>query len=247
MRDEWDWAVFPFFTNAHVTATRLRSDDSSLGETGFPLDDDKLSETLRAYNEAADWYASCTKAFPEKSTLRDEMSWLATHTAGPILDAGTGAGRDAAYLANFDRTVIALDASAPLLSHVPKIRNIINRIGDVRHLWMESDSIGAIWCSAVLLHLKRDDALRALREFFRVLRPDGLAEVSVKEGTGQASSPMPCHPWLMRHFYFYQGEELKELARRAGLEVVKTWTEDEMDSSQVVQRWVKLLLRKPSK
>jgi ubiquinone/menaquinone biosynthesis C-methylase UbiE len=87
--------------------------------------------------------------------------------------------------------------------------------------------------------------LSALREFFRVLKPEGLAEVSVKEGTGQASSPMPDHPWLRRHFFFYEGEELNELARRAGLKVEKTWTEDEMDSSQVVQRWVKLRLRKP--
>lgn len=245
MRDEWDWAVFPFLTNAHVTATRLRPDDSSLGGTGFTLSDDNLSETLRAYNEAADWYASCTRSFPAKSSLRDEMTWLAAHTAGPILDAGTGAGRDAAYLAHFDRTVIALDASEPLLAHVPKAKNIRSMVGDVRRLLqLDSGSIGAIWCSAVLLHLRRDDVLRALREFFRVLKPDGFAEISVKEGTGQASSPMPCHPWLRRHFFFYESEELIELARCAGLRVVRTWTEDEVDSSQVVQRWVKLLLQK---
>jgi ubiquinone/menaquinone biosynthesis C-methylase UbiE/diadenosine tetraphosphate (Ap4A) HIT family hydrolase len=245
MRDEWDWAAFPFLTNAHVTTTKLRPGDSSPGGAGFTLDDDELGETLRAYDEAADWYAACTSAFPETSSLRDEMSWLAAHSDGPILDAGSGAGRDAAYLAKFHRTVIALDASAPLLSHVPKRKNISNVVGDVRRLLLDNDSIGAIWCSAVLLHLRRDDVLSALREFFRVLKPEGLAEVSVKEGTGQASSPMPDHPWLRRHFFFYEGEELNELARRAGLKVEKTWTEDEMDSSQVVQRWVKLRLRKP--
>jgi SAM-dependent methyltransferase/diadenosine tetraphosphate (Ap4A) HIT family hydrolase len=245
MRDEWDWALFPFFTNAQITATKLRPDTLPIDGTGFSLDDVDLGETLRAYNEAADWYASCTKTFPEKSTLRDEMGWLAAHTSGPILDAGTGAGRDAAYLAGFERSVIALDASARLLEHVPKKRNITNKLGDIRHLFLDNDSIGAIWCSAVLLHLRRDDILKALEEFFRVLKSDGLAEVSVKEGTGHASSPMPCHPWLRRHFFFYEADELRELARRAGLEIVKTWTEDEMDSSRVVQRWVKLLLRKP--
>ena len=245
MKDEWDWAVFPFLTNARVTATKLRPNTLPPDETGFTLEDVKLSETLRAYNEAADWYASCTKTFPEKSGLCCEMNWLAAHTAGLILDAGTGAGRDAAYLAGFNRPVIALDASAPLLSHVPRIQNIRNIVGDVRRLLLENDSVGAIWCSAVLLHLRKDDVLRSLREFCRVLKSDGLAEVSVKEGTGHSSSPMPCHPWLRRHFFFYEADELKELAHRAGLEVVRTWTEEEMDSSRVVQRWVKLLLRKP--
>jgi SAM-dependent methyltransferase len=243
--DEWDWALFPFLGNAQVTATRLRRDKLPFDETGILLDDTSLIETLRAYNEAADWYASHTSAFPEKSCLRDEMDWLAGHTGGPILDAGSGGGRDAAYLAHFERKVIALDASAPLLEHVPKRKNIRTMVGDVRRLLLEANSVGAIWCSAVLLHLRREDVLRAFREFFRVLTTGGLAEISVKEGTGHASSPMPDHPWLRRHFFFYEAEDLKRLAHLAGLEVVRTWSEEEADSSLVVQCWVKLLLRKP--
>jgi SAM-dependent methyltransferase/diadenosine tetraphosphate (Ap4A) HIT family hydrolase len=243
--DEWDWALFPFLDNAQLTATRLRRDKLPLDETGILPDDANLIETLRAYNEAADWYASHTSTFSEKSCLRDEMDWLADHTGGPILDAGSGGGRDAAYLARFERKVIALDASAPLLEHVPKRKNIRKMVGDVRRLLLEANSVGAIWCSAVLLHLRREDVLRALREFFRVLTAGGLAEISVKEGTGHASSPMPDHPWLRRHFFFYEEEELKKLAHLAGLDVVRTWNEEEVDSSLVVQCWVKLLLRKP--
>jgi len=243
--DEWDWALFPFLGNAQVTATRLRRDKLPLGETGIPPDDANLSETLRAYNEAADWYASQTSTFSEKSSLRDEMDWLAGHTGGPILDAGSGAGRDAAYLARFERKVIALDASAPLLEHVPRCENIQRRVGDVRHLQLEANSVGAIWCSAVLLHLQREDVLKTLREFSRVLIAGGLAEISVKEGTGHASIPMPDHPWLRRHFFYYEIEELKQLAHLAGLDVVRAWTEEEVDSSLDVQCWVKLLLRKP--
>ena len=216
---------------------RLRQDELSF--------DAELNETLSAYDAAADWYASHTSTFPEKSSLRTEMDWLADHTDGAILDAGAGGGRDAAYLAGLDRQVIALDASKPLLEHVPRRKNIRTIVGDVRDMQVATASMGAIWCSAVLLHLDREDVLRSLGEFFRVLRRDGLAEVSVKEGSGHASSPMPGYPRLRRHFFFYEADDLKQLARLAGLEVVKTWTEEEVDSALVVQRWVKVLLQKP--
>jgi SAM-dependent methyltransferase/diadenosine tetraphosphate (Ap4A) HIT family hydrolase len=241
----WDWALFPFLANAQLTATKLRCDKLSLDETGVLVADLELVETLRAYNEAADWYAARTDRFPDKSTLRTEMTWLADHTGGPILDAGAGAGRDSAYLASFERSVIALDASAPLLAHVPKRKNISSMVGDVRRLLLDNNSVGAIWCSAVLLHLRREDVLRTFREFFRVLKIDGLVEISVKGGTGHASSAMPDHPWLRRHFFFYECGELKELANEAGLDVVRSWTEKEVDSSLVSQRWIKLLLRRP--
>jgi SAM-dependent methyltransferase/diadenosine tetraphosphate (Ap4A) HIT family hydrolase len=246
-QDEWDWAAFPFLANAQLTANRLSRDKLSFEEADLNPGDAELNETLNAYSEAAGWYASHTSTFPEKSSLRDEMDWLADHTDGLILDAGAGGGRDAAYLAGLERPVIALDASAPLLAYAPQHKNIRKVVGDVRKLLIESNSIGAVWCSAVLLHLGRDDVLRALREFFRVLRRGGLAEVSVKEGTGHASSPLPGYPRLRRHFFFYEGDDLKQLARLAGLEVVRTWTEEEVDSALVVQRWVKVLLRKPPK
>jgi len=234
---EWDWALFPFFPNAQLTAMRLRQDELSF--------DAELNETLSAYDAAADWYASHTSTFPEKSSLRTEMDWLADNTDGAILDAGAGGGRDAAYLADLERPVIALDASKPLLDHVPPRKNISTVVGDVRNMQLATASIGAVWCSAVLLHLGREDVLRSLREFFRVLRRGGLAEVSVKEGNGHASSTMPGYPRFRRHFFFYEADDLKQLARRAGLEVVKTWTEEEVDSALVVQRWVKVLLQKP--
>jgi SAM-dependent methyltransferase/diadenosine tetraphosphate (Ap4A) HIT family hydrolase len=243
-RDEWDWALFPFMENARLTVTRLRRDDLSCADAHPSLTEAELNETLKAYNSAADWYASRTRTFPEDSSLKAEMDDLAAHTTGPILDAGAGAGRDSVYFANLGRRVIAVDASAALLRHIPVNPKIEVILGDVRALPLETASVGGIWCSAVLLHLGREDAIKALREFFRVLRPGGLAQVSVKEGTGHASSPMASDVELRRHFFFYEGDDLKQLANLACFRVIKTWTEEEVDSAATVQRWVKVLLEK---
>lgn len=244
-KDEWDWALFPFLANVRLTATKLRRDQLSLEEAAPYWRDAELAETMNAYNAAASWYASRTKDFPKNTSLCAEMEWLVKHTEGRILDAGAGGGRDAGYFARLGRSVIALDASPALLAHVPPLENVSSIVGDVREIPLEDDYVGAIWCSAVLLHLGRDDALRALREFSRVLRPTGLAQISVKEGSGYASSPMAGRHDLRRHFFFYEGDDLKQLARLAGFDVIRTWTEEEEDSAATVQRWVKVLLRKP--
>lgn len=243
--EEWDWAACPYFANAQFTAMRLRWDELQATELDTRLGDTELRETLAAYESGADWYAAQTKEFPPGSTLPTEIAWLADHTDGPILDAGTGAGRDALLFSKFGRLVIALDASVNLLSHIPPNPRVVRVAGDVRCLPFPSASVGAVWCSAVLVHFGRDDVLRALKEIARVLVSGGLAQVSVKEGSGHSSSMMTGNGVNRRHFFYYELDDLSQLSSLAGLEVVRTWTEDERDASATVQRWVKALLHRP--
>jgi diadenosine tetraphosphate (Ap4A) HIT family hydrolase/SAM-dependent methyltransferase len=243
--DEWDWGLFPFLDNVRLTATRLRRDELPFAEAGLHLGDTELAETLKAYTAAADWYASRTADFPIGSTLRSEMDWLASRTKGPILDAGTGGGRDARYLARFGREVVALAASAALLLHIPPTKNLISIVGDIRCLPLVNESIGAIWCSAVLLHLGREEVVQSLREFYRVVQRGGLVQVSVKEGSGHVSSSIAGYPHLRRHFFLYEEGDLRQFARLAGFCVLKFWAEEELDSTATVQRWIKVLLQRP--
>lgn len=243
--DEWDWAAFGFSANVRLTASRLRRDELPFAEGGSHGDDTELAETLRAYDSAAAWYASRTDQFPTESSLMDEMDWLVDHSSGNILDAGTGGGRDAQYLASSGRTVIALDASVKLLAHLRARKNLLPIVGDVRRLPLLDESVGAIWCSAVLLHLRREDVIRSLREFYRILVTRGLVQVSVKEGSGHVTSGIAGRPDLRRHFFLYEDSDLRLFARLAGFSIRRIWAEDEMDASATVQRWIKVLLEKP--
>jgi predicted SAM-dependent methyltransferase len=141
--------------------------------------------------------------------------------------------------------VIALDASGPLLAAGLVHARVRKLVADVRAIPIASGSLGALWCSAVLLHLDRAGNQAALREFFRVLAPGGLAQISVKRGSGRSMQPMNGVPWLRRHFFLYELETMIMLAANACFDVVRTWSEQEEDVSNTVQAWVKLLLRKP--
>jgi predicted SAM-dependent methyltransferase len=110
---------------------------------------------------------------------------------------------------------------------------------------LETESVGAVWSSAVLLHLRAADVVVALREFFRVLRPGGMAQVSVKSGSGHEAQSFGTPPAGRRHFFYYQAKEIVSFAMAVGFEIADTWTGQEKDSGDTVQTWTKVLVQKP--
>jgi SAM-dependent methyltransferase/diadenosine tetraphosphate (Ap4A) HIT family hydrolase len=243
--DMWDWAAFPFYDNCMTTVIELRRDVISREES-IPISDSaRLNETIHAYNRAADWYSSRTSGFPDGTSLKDEIKALVTATSGPILDAGAGVGRDADYFASFNRPIVALDAAFALLQHVPSKSGILPVLADIRKLPFEDQTFGAVWCSAVLVHMDQSSFIASLCELFRVLRPDGLMQISVKEGSGYSAQTVAQNRSLRRHFYFYEADEVMAMAHSVGFEILSCWTEDESDASDTIQRWVKFCLRRP--
>lgn len=237
--DLWDWAAFPFLTHCQKTADHLRGPAGDQGET-----ERWLRETLLAYGAAAHSYAAGTQQYGADSALPGEIADLAGATDGTVLDAGAGAGRDALCFARTGRRVIALDACLPLLSMIPDDPRLRRVAGDVRAVPLAAGAVGAVWCSAVLLHLPPAELLRALVEFHRVLGSRGALHVSVKEGDGHAALPMGGENPFCRHFFYYRHEDLAPLAREAGFEVERSWTTEERDSSSELQQWRKLRLRR---
>ncbi|GHE92211.1 hypothetical protein GCM10017776_05730 [Streptomyces griseoluteus] len=233
----WDWAAFPFLDHCADTARRL-------GGSADSPEEQRMRETLFAYGAAAAGYAERTRRFAAGSSMPQDIVAFARSHEGPLLDAGSGAGRDAAAFADAGKDVIALDACLPLLDLTPAHPGVRKVNGDVRALPLAGESMGSVWCSAVLLHLPPAQLLRALAEFHRVLRPGGVAHISVKEGEGHASLPIGADSAFLRHFFYYRMGDLVTLARQARFEVVRSWVEEEQDSSEDMQRWVKFWLRK---
>ncbi|MBD0710690.1 hypothetical protein BU197_20620 [Streptomyces sp. CBMA291] len=237
--DLWDWAAFPFLTRCQETVNRLRCTADDQDET-----ERRLRETLLAYGASARSYAAGTRRYEAESALPGEIADLAATTDGTVLDAGAGAGRDALCFARTGRRVIALDACLPLLSMIPEDPRVHRVAGDVRAVPLAAGAVGAVWCSAVLLHLPPAELLRALVEFHRVLDSQGALHISVKEGEGYDSLPMGGENPFRRHFFYYRNEDLVPLAHEAGFEVEHSWTTAERDSSGELQQWRKLRLRR---
>lgn len=101
-------------------------------------------------------------------------TFLSPETPRAILDAGCGPGTKGEALARYG-TVSGVDASAEavaLARRTGRYREV--RHASVEHLPFGPASFEVVNCSDVLYHRAVTDDERAIREFARVLKPDGL-------------------------------------------------------------------------
>jgi len=244
--EEWDWAMAPYLDRALATAETLRVGDATINKyvSDTPMAE-ALQETLATYDRSAEWYAARTHGFLESSRLKDEIDCLVKHSSGVILDAGCGTGRDSTYMAGpLKRRVIALDASGPMLAKVADAQRLERVLASVCDIPLSDESVGAVWCSAVLVHLDAVYARQALREFWRVLAPGGLARISVKEGRGHTREPIGDGLAPARHFYYYGEEQVCAMVRDAGFCLHSVDVDPEVNSVGRIQRWIKIVASK---
>lgn len=198
---------------------------------------------IAAYDEiAADYAARHREVSHEWSQFGRRTLALATPPTGPVelLDLGCGSGRDLPSFAARGATVVGGDLSAAMLAEARKRwRGPLVRL-DMRLLPFPGGRFDAIWCSAALLHLPKQEAPAALAEANRVLRPGGVLAVTLKRGSGEAWEPVPYRPAIERFFSRWEPEAAAALVAAAGLRVV------DLDSVAVGhERWIRILAVTP--
>jgi ubiquinone/menaquinone biosynthesis C-methylase UbiE len=97
---------------------------------------------------------------------------IATAPPGVALDAACGTGRHAAWLAELGHRVIGIDTTEAMLAVArEKVPGADFRSGRLEQLPVEDDSVDLITCALALTHVEHLEPV--MREFVRVLRPDG--------------------------------------------------------------------------
>jgi SAM-dependent methyltransferase len=104
--------------------------------------------------------------------------WAAQAVSGrTVLDAACGAGYGSAILAEAGATrVVGVDLDPAAIAGRDPEANVEYVVGDVRKLPLGDDAFDVVVCFETIEHIADGDA--ALREFRRVLRPDGVLLLS---------------------------------------------------------------------
>ena len=181
-----------------------------------------FKDTIAWYNANAAQYAANIGKIPSQELL-DRFA-EAVGKGGQVLDAGCAAGRDCALLKDRGLVPIGIDLSNPLI-HIARQEHpdIEFKQGDFRQLPFEDASFDGVWAHASLLHFETTaDVVKALQEFNRVLKPNGIIHVSVKQQAGAAktsvvSDKISGHD---RFFQWFTKDEIQQLLANTGFTII---------------------------
>lgn len=170
--------------------------------------------TSRYYEIRAAEYAEASL----RQSMEDALAPFAKRLShgDTVIDLGCGAGRDLKSLCDRGLRPVGLDASLPLakLAHDHSGCPIV--VGDLRALPFATSIAEAGWASASLLHMSKEDAVVALKEIHRVIKPGGLLFSSVKRGEGCSVDDEG------RWFSYYEPDEWRSLLEVAGFSVIES-------------------------
>ncbi len=188
----------------------------------------QTTDTIAVYNDIADSYADNVEHLYAPSERETFVSMIPK--GGRILDAGCAGGRDSRYFDSQGYRVTGVDLSEKLLAVAKKKAPHIDfQQQDIRSLQFSDGSFDGIYASAVLLHLKRDELLPVLQKFNALLKPDGVMNIQVKEGRGDAVVSEKMSEGKARFFTYFQKEEMEQYLADAGFHIAKSHVYNEKD------------------
>lgn len=141
-----------------------------------------MTTTIDYYNQNAVAFFGATATVDMEPLYQRFLPLVPS--AGRVLDAGCGSGRDAKAFAEKGFSVDAFDASPELArlasEFTGKPVEVMSFLDfDRYHLY------DGIWACASLLHVAEAEVVQALQRLWRGLKPSGVLYVSFKHGTGE--------------------------------------------------------------
>ena len=201
----------------------------------------------KAYNNTIKVYDTLGKRYIEDSNIapqeRSEFIRLLSKGAR-VLDVGCGGGRDTRAFVAQGFKVTGVDLSFVMIKEAKKqIPQAIFKTMDVLDLNFPGETFDVIWANAVLLHLDRQDVSKALKKFYKILKPNGIVHIRVKKGKGEEYVKEKLSGWHERFYTYFSKKEFTELVKNTGFKIIMSKIfDDELGRPEV--KWITVWGRK---
>src|SRR5579859_6691610 len=150
----------------------------------------KFSATQALYNQYALQFVQHFESKLDTKELDKFLAMLPKN--GKILDAGCGSARDTAYMIQKGYKAWGTDLSENLLVEAKKIHpEVPTQLMDLTQITFPENTFDGIWCKAALLHIERENIPKVLKDFYKILKPNGILIIQTKEGVGEGTQPVP--------------------------------------------------------
>lgn len=139
---------------------------------------------------------------------------------GQACEIGCGPGQIARYLQDHGVSMRGIDISQEMVNLARRLNpDICFERGDMLALDLAGASLGGVVMFYSIIHLKREDVVRALKEVERVLRPGGLLLLSFHGGEGEMHRDLWYDKPVSIDISLFEQEEMAGYLEAAGLEV----------------------------
>lgn len=112
----------------------------------------------------------------------------------------------------------------------------------MRDLPFENSSFGGIWTCAAFHHLPKNEGEKALKEFYRILKPKGILFISVKKGEGEKMVEKDYYQGNQKFFAYYSENELQEKLENMDFEILEI--KENKDSGVSNSNWISIFAKK---
>lgn len=205
-----------------------------------------FQDTINWYNANAKRYASNLEVVPNLVLLDRFVSAVGKNRK--VLDAGCAGGRDCILLKDRGLKPVGVDLSESLLEIArKKYPNIQFEYANFLNLPFENETFDGVWAHASLLHLETvEDVSKALSEFHRVLKQEGVILVFVKQQQGEektsvVSDKLSGHD---RFFQWFTKKEIKSILEQVGFQIEEIYDEYKDPAGRDDVKWIFAFARK---
>ena len=183
-----------------------------------------MNPVISAYKKIAPNYEDILGSIYEFAPLPIDGFFAGLAKGSKVLDAGCGPGFESAVGARHGHAMTGLDACEEMLArfriNVPSGRSLLSAVTKIP---ADTGTFDAVFSSCVLLHLPRAEAISALRELCRVLKPEGkfLLVTSVSKGEEEHYSKPELTAAGVENLYFHNWEmnDLLRNVAEAGFQI----------------------------
>lgn len=150
-------------------------------------------------------------------------------------------------LSDLGYQVTGIDISENLLAIARKTSPTSQFVqADFRQIPFLEQSFDGLWASASLLHAEtKSEVPELLAEWNRVFRTGGKAYIIVKQGEGEVDMQDQRYGGIVKHYCYFQEEEIRELIQKAGFKEVITELPQKQDSYHIqAHPWINVYATK---
>lgn len=198
---------------------------------------DPLAQTIAAYDQISVRYSEQWFESDAVSDFIDRfLGKLDKYSV--VLDAGCGSGREINALIRHGVDCVGIDLSYETVKRAREnLSSGYFRVMDIRDLDFPDNLFDGIICVAVLHHLFDRDFKKALAQFRRVTKPDGIIALTIRLGDGYNTDE------IGRVSVARSAESIEAMISSSGFSIV----DSRVSTGHVDRQWLQLLLSNSAK